>query len=139
VLNRGLQTSVRNNASAYGYSVTITTTFAVSQALVGSPTVGQIFLFLFGAVVAFGVVELLATRGFTERMRVEPGDVIAFGGMFSFVSCGLALGVAALGAELIGSGLAWPVTSFAATVVLLVLSGVELAVAERIAPTERSE
>lgn len=131
---RGLQTSVRNNSSAYGFSVMITASLAVLQSLVASPKVGQLFLFLIGAVAAMVLVELVASKGFTERMRGEPPEVVALGSAFSLLSVSLAVGTAALTGEIVDTGAAWPLGSFLATLAYLVVVAVEMALAETVGP-----
>lgn len=134
--NRGVRTSVRDNSAAYGYSVTITSSLAVIGIEVGRPTVAEVFLFIVGAVGAFTVVEAVASRGFTQRLRGEPSDVVAIGSALGFASAGGGAGAAVLAANLIDAGSAWPVGSFLATVVFLLVVGVELALAEGAVPIE---
>ena len=45
----GLRTGVRNNSSAYGYSVLATVGFAVVSSRVGAPSLGDLFWFVAGA------------------------------------------------------------------------------------------
>lgn len=129
---RGVRTSLRNNAAPYGYSVTITSTFGVLTAQLGSPTVGQIFLFLFGTVTAFTIVDGAVSRGFRERLRGEPPELVALGSAFGHASAALSVGAAALAATILATGHAWPLGSFAATSVFLLTAGVEMALAERL-------
>jgi small-conductance mechanosensitive channel len=141
---RGIRTSVRDNAAAYGYSVTITATMAVISAELGTPGAAEIFLFVAGAVSAFTVVEAAVSRGFRERLRGEPAEVVALGSALGFASAGGGVGTAALTAEILGSGWAWPLGSLLATTVFLLAVGIELAFAERAAlaaagAEERSE
>ena len=60
---RGLHASVRNNASAYGFSVTITASFGLLTSALGTPTALEIFAFAGGAVAAFALVEFVLSRG----------------------------------------------------------------------------
>jgi hypothetical protein len=132
---RGLRTSVRTNGGAYGYSVMITASFGVLSATAKSPSVGQIFLFVLGAVLAFLLVEASVSRGFRVRLRGEPSEVVALGSAFAFVSVGGGVGIATLAGELLSPDLAWPLGSLLATAAYLVLVGIELAFAERAAPS----
>jgi threonine/homoserine/homoserine lactone efflux protein len=54
---RGLRSAARNNASAYGYSVTITATFGVLSVVASPTTVAEIFAFAGGAVLAYALVD----------------------------------------------------------------------------------
>ncbi len=47
---RGLRSAARNNASAYGYSVTIAATFGILSVVTSVTTVLEIFAFAGGAV-----------------------------------------------------------------------------------------
>ena len=46
---RGLRSAVHNNASAYGYSVTITATFGILSVVAAATSVLEIFAFAGGA------------------------------------------------------------------------------------------
>jgi hypothetical protein len=129
---RGVRTSLRNNAAPYGYSVMITSSFGILSVELGMPTSGQVFLFLFGAVTAFTVVDAAVSRGFRERLRGEPPEVVALGSAFGYASAGLSVGAAALAGTILGTGAAWPLGSFAATTVFLLTAGVEMGLAERL-------
>jgi hypothetical protein len=87
---RGLHASARGNAPAYGYSVTITATFGILSAVANSPRVTEIFAFAGGAVVAFALVEAVASGGFKHRLEDEPSQVKALGGSISVISVGAA-------------------------------------------------
>ena len=128
-IQRGVRTSVRNNISAYGYSVMITAAFAVLSASLGSPPVGDVFLYAGGAVAGVTVVEGVASRGFRVPMRGEPSDVIALGSSFSFASVGLSVGAAALAAPIVPTWAGWLLGSFAASAFYVVASGIEMALA----------
>lgn len=129
---RGLHASVRNNASAYGFSVTITTTMALTTSALGMPAALEIATFAGGAVAAFGVVELVVSRGYTYGLEDEPGDVKELGSSFSIFSVGVAIACAYAVGWLLKSFFAWPLASFVATLVYLLLFGVELSLAHRL-------
>ncbi len=129
---RGLSASVRNNASAYGFSVTITASFGLLTSALGTPAAPEIFAFAGGAVAAFGLVELVASGGYRRDLEDEPPNVKDVGSSVSVLSVGLATACAyGVGALLDGLA-AWPVGSFAATSAYLFLFGVELGLIERL-------
>ncbi|HEV2772059.1 MAG TPA: hypothetical protein VGV57_04435 [Thermoleophilaceae bacterium] len=128
---RGLLTSIRNNAAAYGYSVMITSSYGVLSTGLGSPSVGRTLLFGLGATVAFVVVETLSARGLRHRERGERSDVVALGSALNVLSVGSGVGLAALAPLVLAPQLAWPAGSFLATLVYLLLGGAELTAAER--------
>jgi hypothetical protein len=129
--NRGLQASVRNNYTAYGYSVMITASFGVLAT--EEPTrVGFIFLFLGGAIAAFVAIELAVSKGFERTPRGEPMKVEALGAAFSFGSVATAVGAAALTAAVVDGWIAWLVGAFLASGTYVLMSGAEIALAERL-------
>lgn len=128
-LAHGIRTSVRNNLTAYGFTVMVTSSFGVLAATVGAPTVGHVFLFAGGAVTGVTAVEAIASRGFKMRMRGEPSEVVVLGSAFGFVSAGLGIGAATLCGELLGGWLAWYTGPLAASTVYVLASGVEMALA----------
>lgn len=128
-IERGVRTAVRNNVSAYGYSVMITAAFGVLSASLGSPSVGKVFLYAGGAVTGVTAIEAVASRGFRVRMRGEPSDVVALGSSFSFASVGLSVGAAALAAALVPTWAGWLLGSFVASAFYVVASGAEMALA----------
>ena len=128
---RGLRSAARNNASAYGYSVTITATFGMLSVVTGTTTVLEIFAFAGGAVLAYALVDGVASGGFKHGPRdEEPIEVTALGSSISFVSVGVALAVALVEARLVGGWPAWPLGAFSATVAYLLLLALEIGLAE---------
>lgn len=133
LLHHGIGTTIRNNYSAYGFSVMITASFAVVATIQsGATRVGDIMLFALGAVGAFTVIEAIVSGGFKHQVRGDPTDVVALGTALSFISVGLAIATAAGTAELLGAWIAWLGAPFAATAVYVLASGFEMAVAERL-------
>jgi hypothetical protein len=117
---RGLRSAARNNASAYGYSVTITATFGILSVIAGTTTVLEIFAFAGGAVLAYALVDGVASGGFSHGPRdEEPSEVTALGSSVRFVSVGAALAIALVEAQLVGGWAAWPLGAFSATVAYL--------------------
>ena len=128
----GLRASVRNNASAYGFSVTITAAFGLLTTALGTPTASQIFAFASGAVAAFALVEIVVSRGFTQGLEDEPASVKELGSSISILSVGIAIACAYAIGRLVGGFVAWPLGSFGATSAYLFLFGVELSLAHRV-------
>jgi hypothetical protein len=128
----GLRASVGNNASAYGFSVTITATMALLSSLRGTPTAPEIAAFAGGAVAAFAVVELVVSRGFTRGMEDEPASVKELGSSISILSVGVAIGCAYATGRFVGGFVAWPLGSFVTTAAYLFLFGAELSLAHHI-------
>ena len=132
----GVRASLRNNLSAYGFSVMITATFGVLGASLGSPDVGQVFLFAGGAVTGVTLVDGITSHEFREKMRGEPSDVVALGAALGYVSIGVAIGLAALIAKILQGGIAWGLGALGASVIFVLISGIEMTLA-RIAQEDR--
>jgi hypothetical protein len=99
----------------------------------------QIFAFAADPVVAFALVEAVASGGFRHRLSDEPSEVRAIGVSFSFSSVGLALVAALTAGSLTGGLLAWPLGSFFATVVYLFIFALEMAFTDKLQPKLRDE
>jgi hypothetical protein len=74
------------------------------------------------------IIAAVASGFFREELEDQHSNVKSLAGALSFVSVGLALGVAYIG----GDTYRRPVSAFLTTVVYIVAVGVELAVAHRI-------
>ena len=84
------------------------------------------------AVLAYAFVDGVASGGFRHGPRdEEPSEVTALGSSISFVSVGVALGVALMETQLVGSRVAWPLGAFSTTVAYLLLLALEIGLAER--------
>lgn len=130
-----LATIARRSAIPYGFTITIWTAGAVLEHAHGTPDLGQTYLFLVGAVAGFGLVAVVASGSTAERLEPASGDLIRTGAI-NVIALSLALGAAALVA-MIPTAAAWPVASFAATTVYLLIASIGLTVAHRY-PDRRS-
>ncbi len=92
----------------------------------------EIFAFAAGAVVAFALVEAVASGGFRHRLSDEPSDVRALGVCFSFPSVDLALAAAFAAGSLTGGLLAWSLGSFFATIVYVFVFALDMGLAEKL-------
>lgn len=83
---RGVRGAIRDNATAYSYSVLITVTFVATQNILGTPSTVDLFLYVLGATGAFVVVEAISSRFFQVEIKPEPSDVVLVGSAFSPLS-----------------------------------------------------
>src|SRR4029079_8466004 len=83
---RGLGTALRHNQVAYSYSATTTALFGVISDESGAPNVGQCFLFIVGAGLAFAILHAATTQWFSKRLPREPTEVVALGTAISLFS-----------------------------------------------------
>jgi MFS family permease len=126
---RGLGTALRHNQVAYAYSATLTALFGVVYDEAGQPSVGQCFLYVVGAGIAFAVVNASVTQWFSERLPREPSEVVALGTAISLFSMGAALGLGTLVAWGLRPWLAWSLAPLATSIGFLLLAGIEMGVA----------
>jgi hypothetical protein len=138
-LLRGLASSARHNALAYGYSLTTTGSFGMLAALGGAPSVLDVFLFGIAGSLTFMLATVGLTRGFTVGREEEPRVVQALGASFGVVSVCGGIGLAALVAWAAGGWVAWFVGPFAASGVYLLLSALEFVAARVVAESAELE
>jgi uncharacterized membrane protein len=128
-LLRAFATIVSASAAPYGYTLTIWSCGAVLIHARRAPSVGEVFLFLSGAVAAFALLWGLGRRAITQVELVPQGSVRARFGALDLFAVGSAVGAAALIA-MIPSWVAWPSASFGATFLYLIAGSLQLAAAE---------
>lgn len=126
---RGVRMAVRNDASAFAYSVLITATFGVVNLENPSVTTPRIFLYVMGATFAFALAEAASSRLFRIRLREEHGDVVLVGTAMAPIAVGASLGVAIVASKVFGGALAWLMAPAVATISYIVLTGAQLTVA----------
>ena len=122
---------VAASAAPYGYTITIWSAGTVSAGTLGTPHLGQVLLFMIGAVLGFFALKGAAfgTVGAVTREPAHPllplwefAHVLAAGGAI----------VAPWAADhSIGGDVAWPVAGFLATSVFFVLTVAQTVLAAR--------
>jgi len=85
---------------------------------------------------AFAIIACLASGFFREELEDESSNVKSLAGAFSFLSVGLALGVAYVGGLLIPGVVAWLVSGFLTSVVYVASVGLESTLAHLILSRE---
>ena len=128
---RALETAIQGAGLPYGYAITV---WATGSALVGErgmPRVTNIFLFAAGAAAAYGGLRLLLTwrmGGEAETpLTRSPNPIRA--GVVHLAAIGLAITSAVFIARIEG-GAPWTLAPFAATLLYLTVSSVEVALVE---------
>lgn len=116
---------------AYSYSVFITACFGLLATEIGSTSVLRIFAFLLGATTAFAIVETIASRGFRDRFRSEPSDVVMLGSALALFSVSVAVAAAWACTAILHGAWAWFVAPFGGSIVYILVSGAEMALARR--------
>ncbi len=128
---RALETAIQGAGLPYGYAITVWATGSALAGERGMASVAKIFLFAVGAATAYGGLRLLLTQnrgGEAERpLTRSPNPIRA--GVVHVSAIGLAILSSVLIAR-IGSDAAWVLAPFAATLLYLGVSSVEVALVE---------
>jgi hypothetical protein len=125
---RAFATTVEGTAAPYGYTITIWSSGALLMHYRSAPRVWEVFVFIAGAVLGFTVLGGLGSSIIRRVKPLPPGAARAWAGMLDWFAVGIAAGAVALVAQ-IPSWVAWPLGSFVATLLYLVLASVQLALA----------
>jgi hypothetical protein len=127
-LGAALGTLASASAAPYGFTLSVWSSGAVLTHFRGAPNVGDVFLFISGALAGFAVVGLLAHRPLRASQYAVHGErerVLA--GLLHWFSVGIAVGAVVLIAQIQG-WVAWPLSMFAATSLYLLGAALQLAV-----------
>jgi len=128
---RALETAIHGAGLPYGYAITVWATGSALAGERGMPSPASLFMFAAGATAAYGGLRLLLTwnlGGEAERpLTRSPNPIRA--GVLHLAAIGLAIMASTLIA-LIGSDAAWALAPFAATLIYLGVSSVEVALVE---------
>jgi hypothetical protein len=131
--DRSLRSTVGRESTTFGFSILVTVTFGVVQHGLGTPGLGELFLYAIGAVLSFTVLEAIGSRGFRRTMPQHGTRTVALGTALNLCSVLGGLGVA-LGVVRLHEGSAsWAVAPFLGGVAYLLLEAAETAFAERVA------
>jgi hypothetical protein len=129
----GLRAAVRFNAQAFGFSIVVTSAFGIVAAFEGTPSVGETYAFMSGAVLGFVAVLAVATLGFTRTaMEAERTEILAVATALALGSTASGLGAATLVVHFLGGLLAWGLAPFAGSAAFLLVLGLEFAVVEEV-------
>lgn len=127
-LARAFATMLEASAAPYGYTITIWSSGALLSHFRSSPNLWQVLLFIVGAIGAFTVLGLGGRRAVARAKPIRPDPARVWAGVLDWFAVGLAVGAAALTAQ-VDSWAAWPASSFAATVIYLSAASFQLALA----------
>lgn len=130
-LTRGLRSAVRNDASAFSYSILITATFGLVQLEIGNLSVARLFLFVVGATGAFALIEAASSNLFRKRLRQERSDVVILGTALAPLSVVAALGAGVGVLQVVNGAVAWIVTPAVTTGTYVALAGLHLTFARQ--------
>lgn len=126
----GLGESLGGNATAFGYSVTITASFGAVEIGRGTPSFGDLIVFGLGAVVAFGGLEGLASDGFRTPLQKGSDEVVLLGTSLAFISIIVAIATARGVAAILTGAWAWFGGALCASLVFALVESLEFMLAE---------
>ena len=128
----GIASAALANSTAFGYSIMITVTYAVTNRAQEEGDMLSYFAFALGAALGVGLVNAVVTRGFRRRLEEAPPEVLMMGAAINFVSVILAI-LAGLGtAELLPKLLGWSLAPLVASALYIVAEGSGVWIAETI-------
>lgn len=127
-----LRITLRNTASAYGYTLATATTIHVLTDVGGKADTEELFLFAVGGVVAFVVLEAILFGLKAPKPQQPLEHAVPFAGALHAASVCLALGVAIVIAHAVRSPLAWFLAQLATTAIYMLVVAVEITVAAAI-------
>jgi hypothetical protein len=123
--HRALATVLRGSAVPYGYTLTVLASHSILANRHGGPDVAEILFFVVGAMLGFASLALLSQeRHGGPPLEPERGDLIR-AGMIHVFAIGAAFGATVLIA-LIPGLIAWLLGAFAATVLYLTITSLEI-------------
>jgi hypothetical protein len=129
---RGMRSTVGRESTTFGFSILVTVTFGLLQAMEGSPDAPRIFLYAVGAVMSFTLLEGILSGGFRRPMPQHPTRTLALGTSLNVVSVLVGMAAALLLAEWMSHIALWALAPFVAGIGYLVTESIEAAVAERV-------
>jgi hypothetical protein len=129
-LLRSLRSTVGRESTTFGFSILVTVTFGILQSTHGSPKPLQIFIYAFGAVMSFTMLEGVLSRGFRRPMPQHATQTLTLGTSLNALSVVAALGAAWGFAEITPGLLAWGGAPFVAGLTYLLLESLEETLAE---------
>lgn len=110
----GLQTAVIDNSAAFGFSITITSSFGALNQLAGTPSLFDIFGFAMSAAAAFTLLQAATTRVFRRQPGAGPREIVLLGTALDILSVALGFGAAVVVGKAFPAGVAWPLGAFLA-------------------------
>ncbi|WP_146010383.1 hypothetical protein [Acidimangrovimonas sediminis] len=135
-LLKNFRVSVKDNTSAYGYSIAITGITSMMTATGGKATPADLFAGAAGAVCAYILVELAALLLRRQSPRDDGERTRLLARMLNLVSVGAALAVAYLIGRLMSGWSAWLTAGFVGTAAFVLLEGIELYIADEVTSSE---
>lgn len=132
LFGRGVRTALRNNATAYGFSISITAAYGLVSGTRASAPAPETIAFALGAAFAFLVIGATFLTRFPEGSLPEGGQVATISGGIDLLSIVAAVATA-YGLSRVPGFAAWPLTGAGTVVSYLLASGLDILLARTVA------
>lgn len=129
---RGVRTTLRSNATAYGFSISITSAYGLVGSGHGSGSAVQTVVFGVGAAVAFVLIGALFVGAFPRGSLTQTGQVATIGGGADLLAV-MAAVAGAFGTSRVAGFVAWPLTGFGTVIVYMLVGGLDVILARWVA------
>lgn len=128
VYGRGVRTALRHNATAYGFSISITAAYGLATGARGPGSAAETVFFALGAALAFVLVGAVFITRFPLGSLGEGGQVATISGGIDVLSVAAAV-AAAFGLSRISGFAAWPLTGCGTVIAYLLVGGLDVLIA----------
>ncbi|NYH78170.1 hypothetical protein FHR84_001492 [Actinopolyspora biskrensis] len=128
VYGSGVRTALRNNATAYGFSIAITSSYGLVNGASGPARSWETVSFALGAAVAFVLVGGVFLSRFRKGALPESARVATISGAVDLLSISASVAVA-YGCSRIAGYWAWPLTATGTVVTYLLVGGADILIA----------
>jgi hypothetical protein len=126
---RALSSALRGTALPYGYTLSVWGAGAALISLQGTPGVGNVFMFIGGAMTGYGALKWIAGERPSEVQPSLGTPHFLRAGALQVTAITSAVGAASL-VGMIDSGVAWPLAGLFATLLYILVTTVELGLLE---------
>lgn len=125
---RGVRTALRDNATAYGFSISITAAYGLVTGSRGNASAVETVSFALGAALGFILVSLAFQARFRRNRLNEDEQVLTLSGGIDLLSVVVAV-AAAFGLSHVSDFAAWPLTGAGTVVAYLLVGGLDVVLA----------
>lgn len=128
VYGRGVRTALRHNATAYGFSISITAAYGLATGARGPGGAVETVFFALGAALAFVLVGAVFITRFPLGSLGEGGQVATISGGIDVLSVAAAVATAFALSRIPGLT-AWPLTGAGTVIAYLLVGGLDVLIA----------
>ncbi|NGO67524.1 hypothetical protein [Streptomyces boncukensis] len=128
IYGRGVRTALRDNATAYGFSISITAAYGLATGARGTATAEETVGFALGSALAFLLVGLVFLVVFRRAGLAEGEQETTLGGIIDVLSVAVAV-TAAYGLSRVPGFAAWPLTGLGTVTAYLLAGGLDVVLA----------